>query len=368
MNLLPKFPDSIKHAISTLITCVIFVTASASGEVTHTAHIVSDMPANSWLEIPNSHLASVGADPEKYPNLQGYMGVDGIIAYSGGVYDSKRDRLVVWGGGHADYQGNEIYAFDVFSLKWERLTEPSEPNLCEQVNSDGTPNSRHTYNGIAYIEHADRMFGTGGALACNPGGCGADKTWTFDFDLLQWTDMQPKQTPRTDCENVSAYDPESGKVWLFDVTGLWSYHFDKNKWKQHNNAYLSSRTAVVDTKRGLLVVVGQGEVTAYDVRDGNYRKKVWETSGAEALINETSPGLAYDPVSDRIVGWAGGSVFSLNPDTRTWVEHKASGGPNAESLNDVYGLWRYVPSLNAFIVMPGTKKNIFFYKLTDDEA
>ncbi len=177
--------------------------------------------------------------------------------------------------------------------------------------------------------------------------------------------MKPKLRPRTDCENVSAYDPVSKKVWWFDVSGLWSYNYDSNKWKQHNEIFLSSRTATVDTKRGLLVVVGQEEVLTYNVRDGDYSERALKTSGAEFLVKQWSPGLAYDPVSDRIVGWAGGSVYSLNLDSNVWTEHKASGGPNADSLNDVYGLWRYVPSLNAFIVMPGAKKNVYFYKLTD---
>jgi len=54
-------------------------------------------------------------------------------------------------------------------------------------------------------------------------------------------------------------------------------------------------------------------------------------------------------------------------DTIIWTEHKASGGPNVDSLNDVYGLWRYIPSLNAFIVMSGAQKNVYFYKLAEKD-
>ncbi|MDW3094092.1 MAG: hypothetical protein R8G33_00295 [Gammaproteobacteria bacterium] len=329
-------------------------------------HIVSTMPANSWLEVPNTQLADVGADAEKYADLQGYIGIDGVTAYSGGVFDNKRNRLVIWGGGHWDYMGNEVYAFDVDTLSWERLTDPSDPNYCEETNSDGTPNSRHTYNGIAYIDHADRMFGSGGALACRAGGCGARKTWVFDFDLKQWTDMNPKITPETDCENLSAYDPESKKVWWFDLEGLWSYDYDKNSWTKHNEDFISRRTAVVDTKRGLLIAIGEGEVVAYDIRNRNFTQKVWSTKGADELVEQWSPGVAYDPVTDRIVSWSGGdSIYTLNIDTKVWTEHQAKGGPNLDALNSVYGIWRYVSSLNAFIIMPGTLKNVYFYKLPE---
>jgi hypothetical protein len=36
-----------------------------------------------------------------------------MAAWGGGAHDTKRDRLIVWGGGHGDYGGNELYAFDV---------------------------------------------------------------------------------------------------------------------------------------------------------------------------------------------------------------------------------------------------------------
>lgn len=366
MNITVSSSKLIKSVISLMMFGVVAFSASASSESALQPHIVSSMPANSWLEIPNSQLDSVAADPEVFLELQAYGGIYGITAWSGAVFDTRRNRLVVWGGGHGDYAGNEIYAFDTDTLTWDRLTDPSDPNLNlgGQVNGDGTPNSRHTYNGLAYIEHADRLFGTGGSLA-GPGGCGADKTWIFDFNSEQWTDMNPATRPHTDCENVSTYDPETQKVWFFDgPAGLWSYTFNTNTWVRHNGDLILARTAVVDTKRGLLVVVGQGEVVAYNIRGGDYTQMVWDTNGGESLINKGSPGLAYDSVTDRIVGWHGGSVYSLNPETKVWTEHSAPGGPNTNFLDDVYGMWRYVPNLNAFVVMTGAQNNVYFYKLS----
>jgi hypothetical protein len=357
----------IKAAMGFSIVASLLMSVSASEQGAGLTHVVSNMPANSWLEIPNSRLDSVAADARKYPNMQGYSGIHGINAYSGAVFDSKRNRLVIWGGGHEDYQGNEVYAFDTDTLVWERLTDPSEPNLDKQVNSDGTPNARHTYNGMAYIEHADKLFSSGGSLA-GEGSCGADKTWVFDFNSTQWTDMNPSKAPNTDCENICAYDPETQKVWWFDVPGLWSYHYDTNKWHQHNEDHMSSRTAVMDTKRGALVLVGQGEVIAYNIRADDYNQQLWDTSGGDSFIGSWAPGLAYDPVNDRIVGWSGKSVYALNPETKVWTQHSATGAPvypsEADDDEGLYGLWRYVPNLNAFIVMTRTDTNIHFYKLT----
>src|SRR5947209_15635490 len=51
-----------------------------------------------------------------------------IIAYSGGVGRTKKgsEQLVLFGGGHADYGGNEVYAINVGSTPGvSRLTTPS---------------------------------------------------------------------------------------------------------------------------------------------------------------------------------------------------------------------------------------------------
>ena len=333
---------------------------------------IEEMSANSWMEIPNTHLSSVAADPSQYPFLtRSTSSINNILDYSGAAFDTTRNRLVVWGGGHNSYDGNELYAYDVDTSTWHRLTEPSQPNLCGQVNSDGTPNSRHTYNGLAYIEHADRFFGLGGALACGPGSCGADITWTFNFASRQWENRNPSGSlPRTMCENIAAYDPETKKVWWFDgnssnTSGLYSYDYSMNQWTRHaSDVYYVRRTAVVDTKRGLLIVIGKGEVVAYDIRNGNYAKQVWNTSGGANLIGKEKPGVAYDPATDRIVGWAGGSVYALNPDTKVWTAYSAPGAPSTYKLVGIYGLWRYVPSVNAFIVVTSPNANVHFYKFS----
>ena len=44
-------------------------------------------------------------------------------AWSGGAFDTVRERLIVFGGGHADSPYNNVFAFDLPQMKWERLTD-----------------------------------------------------------------------------------------------------------------------------------------------------------------------------------------------------------------------------------------------------
>ena len=336
-----------------------------------TMQTVRNMPANTWLAVPNSSFSSLDPCPSRNCSYSGVSGLAGFFHWSGGAYDTKRDRLVLWGGGHNDYRGNEIYVFDINTMIWQRLTDPTaNPVNCGQTNGDGTPNSRHTWAGLAYIAHADRFFGSGGALNCDIGGCGADKTWTFNFDTKQWTDRLPAGTkPPTGCGNSCAYDSVSGKVFWADNNypgngaGLYSYNYNANQWTKHDSYSYYETGMAVDTKRGLLFIVGAGNVIVYAVGSNNFTRQTWSTTGATALVSAAKLGLEYDPVADKIVGWNGGAVYGLNPDTRVWTQYGSTGAPTAEATG-TYGRWRYVPSVNAYIVANSKDDNVHFFKLT----
>jgi ferric-dicitrate binding protein FerR (iron transport regulator) len=326
--------------------------------------LVRRMAPDSWLAVSDSHLRKASPDPSQYPKIQLVSGVKSVIsAWSGGVFDPSRDRLVVWGGGASTYAGNEIYAFDLHDLMWVRVTDPTaDPALGKQVNNDGTPAGRGTYNGLAYIAHSDRMFAAGGAIAGNAGNVGADITWTFDFEKRRWVDMKPAGSrPQTQAQNSCAYDPVTRKVWWLDGTGLFSYDVDSNSWARHTTEGQFDRTIAVDTKRRRLVMVGQGEVLMVDPAAASPKPVPWKTTGGDAFLRGRV-GLDYDPVADRIVGWAGGPVYSLDPDTGAWTAHNAAGAPKATEAG-IYGRWRYVPSLNAFVVATDVDENVHFFKL-----
>jgi hypothetical protein len=323
------------------------------------------MPPDSWLTVPNSKMSAVTPANGQFA---GTWGVDGpwavIAAWCGGALDTQRNRLVLFGGGHSDYYGNEVYAFDIGTLAWSRLTDPTiNPTLNQDINWDGTPNSRHTYNGLAYIAHADRFFALGGSVAGN--GFGAcQNTWTFDFVSKSWTNRMPGGTrPVTAYGDNCSYDPATKKVWWCEnnSAGLFSYDYDTNTWTQHNSDSFYYYTSAIDTARGVLVIVGNGNVYAYDLKNANYNRQTWATTGGGALISQSNIGLDYDPVSDRIVGWAGGSPYLLDPATKAWTAGSATGAPSA-GTNGIYGRWRYVPSVNAFVVVTDINDNVYFYK------
>lgn len=332
---------------------------------------IRNAPANTWIEIPKSPLLSVAPKPDQFPKTWSVCGPSSVVmAWCGAAYDTKRGRLVIWGGGHADYHGNELYAFDVNKLAWERLTDPfPNPVNDQEVNADGTPNSRHTYGGLAYLAHVDRFFGLGGSLA-GKGFAQCDRTWTFDFDAKKWEDRQPTgQLPGGGFCLGCAYDPVSKRLFFgSEHRGLFVYDYEKNTWAKLDDQPVDAQGFAVDTKRKLLVGMGRGRITLYDIGKNNFKQQVIKVPGAEDVVNAgNAAGLDYDPVADRIVAWASWApdkVFALDLDTRTWEVKQADGGPKVSrsARNGVFGRWRYVASLNAFIAVSDAGANVFFYK------
>ena len=334
---------------------------------------VRRMAPNSWLSLPDTQLRQVVPDPARFPKVRGIGNPKAIIdSWSGGALDTRRNRLLIWGGGHTNYRGNEVYAFDLESIAWERLTDPGlNPAAGRQVNDEGAPIARATYNGLAYIAHADRMFALGGDSADSA--VTPDATWTFDLAANSWENRDPiGDRPPTWVGATSAYDPATRKVWWGEGrspanAGLYSYDFDLNRWTRHTPDFFYYQTSAVDTRRGRLVSAGDGKVFAHDVRGGGTpTRQVWRTTGGDALLAKANPGFDYDSAADRLVGWGGGAVHVLHPGTKTWTSYDAPGAP-PPTPNGIFGRWRYVPSLDVFVVVTGIDENVHLYKLPEGD-
>jgi hypothetical protein len=339
--------------------------------------------ADGWTEIAGTMLADVCPTD---PAVQGNTGCKAVIAaWNGGIADTMRDRLIFLGGGHGDYYGNEVYALDLNALSLERLNEPSPlDNLdeCPSTYVDGTPAARHTYDALAYIEHADRMFMHDGALPpC--GGAVAD-TWTLDLATLEWTDMQPSGGPEPRPGKVADYDPDSGAVYLHDTYAFWRYDYDTNTFTELAASFIDYHmTGRIDPVRREFVILGcrgcdpSGGAKRISIAEGSdYQLEDITASlqGCDALIETSSPGLAFDTVGERLVGWAGGNdVYALDLETLVCTRYESEGGPPpppelefagpyGAQGNGTFGRWRYFPDEGVFAVVNDWQQNAFVFR------
>lgn len=145
-------------------------------------------PGPGWHSLPNTAMTSVCVG-----NISNGMYTDStmtsttaydfncneVIPWSGAAADDQNHRLILWGGGHSDYAGDEVFVLNLNGTPaWQLFTKPTTPipNVGDGKNweglnpyyvrlSDGgtykpgaSPASRHTYNGLQYIPSEQALF------------------------------------------------------------------------------------------------------------------------------------------------------------------------------------------------------------------
>lgn len=352
-------------------------------------------PELGWCELRDTKLSSVCPDPAKFASIQANEGCSGVINdWSGGCDDPKRQRLIVWGGGHRGYFGNELYALDLGKLRMERLNDPSaldgvDLTQCAspEAYADGRPSSRHTYDGLAYVADQDAMFSLGGSGI--PCGYAVQGTWLLDLAKVAsappgaaapWTQKKPSPFPSKAAYGVIAdYDPNTKRVIVNDTYSLWSYDAAQNVYSVLNdstktNAHIDYHmTGRVDPKRKLFVAVGGkgqqgGGLQVFDLdASSDHAQQDWtsQVTGCDDLLRANSPGLAYDPVQDRMIGWAGGdAVVTLDLDQKRCTTRSFPGGPGPQNDNGTFGRFRYFAALEVFALVNAHDRNAYTLRLT----
>ena len=328
------------HTLTVLATDSGGNTGTASISVTISNVVAAPPPSGTgWQDLANTQLQRVcPADNFGGINYPFYDNCHSVVsAWGGAAADTKRNRLIIWGGGHTDYSGNEVYSLNLglAAPTLTRLTNPSDftknPAGCPGTDSnvvDGTPVSRHTYGGIVYLPVQDKLFSFGGSDAP----CGGFSVHTYTLDLSQttptWSAMDPVNgyNPGSLYQSNSAicgYDPNTLTVICVSSTNvLFRYYPATNTYTQlsTNLSVPFAAFGVIDPKRNLFIFMGVGyesttpHVVAVDISSGsNFAAQDWssQVTGCDALAGASYPGLVYDPVLDRIVGWpnAGNVVY-----------------------------------------------------------
>jgi hypothetical protein len=325
-----------------------------------------------WHQIPGTALRPLCPTVEA---IQGTSGCRALIeAWNGGVADTKRNRLILWGGGHTDYYGNEVYALDLQAGAMVRLTEPSpvtNVNECPEAYVDGNPSSRHTYGALAYVPSEDSMFAFGGSKS----NCGSMSTaiWKFDAGERTWKNMERKKEDSLYyAPGITAdYDEESGAVFVSDRQSLFRYDAKANKLTKLKQLPEVDYhlTGAVDPAHKLFLMVGYpGQFWAIEIDPRRkYAVHDWsrQVKGCEKLLHAPYPGLAYEPARKAVVAWTGGSsVILFDASQMSCQEETYSNGPGPAHETGTSGRFRYFPALGLFALVYDWQKDAYVLRLS----
>lgn len=127
--------------------------------------------AGEWVAAPNSTLSTsgVGWSGGSPGGTGDYTAI--VTAWGGGVLNTvgithggvfiPGTFLVIFGGGHGDYAGNELYAYGPLQADspiWRRLIDPTIPAADDVPRLGGYPVSRHTYDTLVYLPAQNKML------------------------------------------------------------------------------------------------------------------------------------------------------------------------------------------------------------------
>jgi hypothetical protein len=330
-----------------------------------------------------------------------------IGAQSGGALDTKRNRLYVFGGGHASTIDNSVYYYD-FSTSPPvvvRVTAPSVVNIATCTNpqpSDGLPVSRHSYDSMVYMPTVDAFLITGGVNYC---GNGLTDAWKFSPATATWTQLpSPFNGPPFPTNGPSCvWNSTRAKVDCMYGSYLTWTEYDPiaNGWTQlgGSNAFCNgvancgqtvALTLGYDPVRQLIIGFGGSTnaigsnftqiVTATDFSVGsNYATQDWQAqlSSGCAVIATASvsgsnvaqyPGFTYDPANDDFAVYpgTGNTIYSFNPTTKqcSVISGGLTGGPPNTakmSVEGTYGRFRYSQATGQYYVVLGVDQDIFSF-------
>ncbi len=139
--------------------------------------IVAAMPQGSWKRVNLNNFSDVWTPNDLRPTYAGDTQPPSNIlaAWSSFGWDSKRSALFLYGGGHANYRGNDTYIWRASTQRWERASLPSEMTPTSEGTwnpmdgADKAPASAHTYDTTVFLPLLDRMVVLGGAADANGG-------------------------------------------------------------------------------------------------------------------------------------------------------------------------------------------------------
>ena len=153
------------------------LSAASSPDLSELVAILAATPEGGWVKVNLNLYADVWTPADLRP-LKGPSNptpASIIGAWSSYAWDRNRGELWLYGGGHANYSGIDMYRWRGTTRRWERASLPSEikqDDLGNWIAVDGpdrAPASAHTYDNNIFLPIIDRFLTFGGA-AYNNGG------------------------------------------------------------------------------------------------------------------------------------------------------------------------------------------------------
>jgi hypothetical protein len=392
-----------------------------------------NLPLPEWVPAPGlrrnvSHnlLADVDPCPARNCSYSGVIGQRAVLeAWCGAAFATAYGRLGAWittGGGHGDYFGNEVYAFELDTLRWVRLNDPypggpaSSVDYGEGEYAPGIPLSSHTYQHTQYLP-PELGGGPKGSLllvvsyAAGKLAQGSGRAHVCDLATGRWSRYSVnKATVRVNATSATCFDADRNLYWRVPYGGAEieylasddrSFHKVRAESSGGNN-FGVDHVCVRDPLHDLLLVLdwrpraaavlwaldiigaGGGKRDAPEEPTRPARRKgasgtAWTALSVEGSAPGTAAqgmGLEWCPPLRCFVGYPGSNeqfVYKLvppgaNPQHAAWrweTETLAGDPPIGRSKGPHmnYSRFRWAPAIRSFVWADDPRKPVQVWRL-----
>ncbi|HTS21099.1 MAG TPA: hypothetical protein VMN79_04740 [Casimicrobiaceae bacterium] len=167
----------------------------------------------------------LGRDP-KSP-WHGVAGFSAITeSWNGAVYASRcgeSGTMILYGGGHNNYFGSSVHAFDLATRRWRRLTDGFVAGSAEAygagavypdaVYPDGSPLPPHTYGYVQYDPVGNDYLLLKGQTELGPNVKAIAIPHLFNLDTLRWRHGPAHPTAILNSGGWTTWDPLRRVLW-----------------------------------------------------------------------------------------------------------------------------------------------------------
>ena len=167
----------------------------------------------------------LGREPES--PWHGVAGFSAITeGWNGAAYASRyggSGSMIVFGGGHNDYFGSDVHAFDLASREWRRITDGYVTGGDEEygvgarypdaVYPDGSPLPPHTYDYVQYDPVGNDYLLFKGQTELGPEVKAVAIPHLFNLDTLTWRHGPQHPTAILNSGGWTTWDASRRAVW-----------------------------------------------------------------------------------------------------------------------------------------------------------
>jgi N-acetylneuraminic acid mutarotase len=247
------------------------------------------------------------------------------------IYLPVHHQLFLFGGFSSNDRISDTWIYDIADNRWTRL------------RTDNSPSDRSD-SAIAYDPQNDVVILVDGYARddTNP-----QDTWVFNFDSVDWTQMDPEESPLPQYGHHMIYDTQNrmlvmyGGHWHIRSTethgysdGVWTYDYPTDSWTKIDDATTPPsrywHSVAYDGDSGKMIVFGgtlAGDVWGGDTWLFDASTASWESvADREEPPGRVNSAIVYHQAEGKFIMFGGLKEWGEPPLDDLWVLDFDEGG------------------------------------------